>query len=469
LCFAIFSLHLARIEYLLEPAFWPAFVQFGSPMVAAFILFCLVGYYLLDSVAKILNVKNLRDEVPPEFVGFYEPHRYLESQRYLRAKTRFELVSTTFDLFCLLLFWGLGGFERLDVWLRSFHQGPVVTGILYFAILAAAREVLALPFDAYSTFVIEEQFGFNRATLKTFVLDRLKGWALAGCLLVGFLAIVLGLLERFGLQIWPVAWLITAAVSILLTYLAPTIILPLFFKFSPLPDGPLREGILTYCHKQNFPIRDLLVIDGSRRSAKANAFFTGFGKNKRIALFDTLIQNHTVPELIAVLAHEVGHFKHRHVIQHFIFAQINLCFLFVLASLCLSRPELYAAFGVTHPSYYVGFALFSLLVQPLTIIIGVVLNFLSRRHEFQADRFAADSTGDPASLILALKKLSKDSLSNLTPHPLLVGLHFTHPPVLQRIRALKNLESGRPTDLAPELAQTSKKSVPEIGRAKQSG
>jgi STE24 endopeptidase len=430
-------------------------------MVAVFILFCLVGYYLLDSIAKILNERNLADQVPAEFVGVYQPDRYRESQRYLRVKTRFELVSATFDLACLLFFWGLGGFERLDIWLRGFHQGPVLTGILYLGALAAARELLELPFEAYATFVIEQRFGFNRATLKTFVLDRLKGWGLAALLMVGFLTIVLNLLERFGLQIWPVAWLITVAASILLTYLAPTLILPLFFKFSPLPAGPLREGILAYCHKQNFPLRDLLVIDGSRRSSKANAFFTGFGKNKRIALFDTLIGNHTEPELIAVLAHEVGHFKHRHVVQHFVFAQINLCFLFVLASLCLSRPELYAAFGVTHSSYYVGFALFSLLVQPLTIVLGVVLNFLSRRHEFEADRFAGESTGEPAALILALKKLSKDSLSNLTPHPLLVGLHFTHPPVLERIRALRKLESGRAGQLAPEPAQTLKKSIPD--------
>jgi STE24 endopeptidase len=422
-------------------------------MVAVFILCCLVGYYLLDSVAKVLNARNLGDQVPAEFVGVYAPDRYRESQRYLRVKTRFELVSATFELACLLLFWGLGGFERLDTWLRGFHQGPILTGILYLGALAAGREVLEFPFETYETFVIEQRFGFNRATLKTFVLDRLKGWGLAALLMVGFLTIVLNLLERFGLQIWPVAWLITVAASILLTYLAPTLILPLFFKFSSLPDGPLRDGILAYCHKQNFPLRDLLVIDGSRRSSKANAFFTGFGRNKRIALFDTLIENHSEPELIAVLAHEVGHFKHRHVIQHFVFAQINLCFLFVLASLCLSRPELYAAFGVTHASYYVGFALFSLLVQPLTIILGVVLNFLSRRHEFEADRFAAETTGQPAALVLALKKLSKDSLSNLTPHPLLVGLHFTHPPVLERIRALRKKESGRPSPLASDVKQ----------------
>jgi STE24 endopeptidase len=412
-------------------------------MVAAFILFGLIGYYLLDSVAKILNIKNLQDEVPSEFVGIYESSRYRQSQNYLRVKTRFELVSATFDLGCLLLFWGFGGFERLDVWLKTLHQSPVITGLLYLGILAAARELLELPFEAYATFVIEQQFGFNRATLKTFVLDRLKSWALAGVLLLGFLTLVLNLLERFGPQIWPLAWLITAAVSILLVYLAPTFILPLFFKFSPVPAGPLRDGVLTYCQKQQFPLRDLLVIDGSRRSSKANAFFTGFGKNKRIALFDTLIENHTVPELIAVLAHEVGHFKRRHVIQHFVFAQINLCFLFVLASLCLSRPELYAAFGVTHPSYYIGFALFSLLIQPLAIILGVVVNSWSRRHEYQADRFAAESTGESASLVLALKKLSKDSLSNLTPHPLLVGLHFSHPPVLERIRALQEITESR--------------------------
>jgi STE24 endopeptidase len=414
-------------------------------MVAAFILCCLIGYYLLDSFAKVLNVKSLQDAVPPEFAGIYEPDRYRQSQRYLRVKTRFELVSATFDLVCLLIFWGLGGFERLDVWLRSLHQGPVLTGLLYLGILAAARELLELPFQAYATFVIEQQFGFNRATLKTFVLDRLKGWALGGLLMFGFLTLVLSLLEFFGLRVWPVAWIITAAISVLLVYLTPTFILPLFFKFSPVPVGPLREGVMAYCQKQDFALRDLLVIDGSRRSSKANAFFTGFGKNKRIALFDTLIQNHTIPELIAVLAHEVGHFKRRHVIQHFIIAQINLFFLFLLASLCLSRPELYAAFGVTHPSYYVGFALFSLLVQPFTIILGVALNYWSRRHEYQADRFAAESTGESASLILALKRLSKDSLSNLTPHPLLVGLHFTHPPVLERIRALENLARMTPS------------------------
>jgi STE24 endopeptidase len=409
-------------------------------MVAAFILFCLVGYYVLDSIAKILNLKNLPIDLPSEFAGIYEPQRYRESQRYLRAKTVFELISATFDLGCLLFFWYLGGFERLDSWLRGFHQGPVVTGLFYLGTLAAARELLDLPFEAYSTFVIEQRFGFNRATVKTFVLDRLKSWTLAGILVGGFFVLVLNLLERFGLQIWPLAWLITAAVSALLVYLAPALILPWFFKSSPLPAGPLREGLVTFCQRQEFPLRELLVIDGSRRSSKANAFFAGFGKNKRIALFDTLIQNHSVPELVAVLAHEVGHYKLRHVIQHFIFAQINLLFLFVLASLCLSRPELYAAFGISHPSYYVGFVLFSLLVQPVGVILGVIANSWSRRHEYQADRFAAESTGDPCSLVLALKKLSKDSLSNLTPHPLLVGLHFTHPPVIERIRALEGIK-----------------------------
>jgi STE24 endopeptidase len=408
-------------------------------MVAAFILFCLVGYYILDSTAKILNLRNLPVDLPAEFAGIYEPHRYRESQRYLRVKTVFEMVTATFDLGCLLLFWYLDGFERLDGWLRSYHQGQVITGLLYLGILAAARELLDLPFEAYSTFVIEQQFGFNRATMRTFILDRLKSWSLATLLLGGFLVLVLSLLERFGLQIWPLAWLITAVVSALLVYLAPALILPWFFKSSPLPPGPLRDGLVTFCQRQEFPLRELLVIDGSRRSSKANAFFAGFGRNKRIALFDTLIQNHSVPELIAVLAHEVGHYKLRHVIQHFIFAQINLCFLFVLASLCLSRSELYTAFGISQPSYYVGFVLFSLLVQPVGVVLGVIANFWSRRHEYQADRFAAESTGDPSSLVLALKKLSKNSLSNLTPHPLLVGLHFTHPPVIERIRALEGI------------------------------
>ena len=411
-------------------------------MIAGFIICVLVGYHLLETIALLLNVRSLKEEVPAEFAGIYDTSDYRRSQQYSRAKVHLEMTSSTVMLAALLLFWGLNGFERLDLWLRGLGWHPFWTGILYVAILAAARELLELPFELYRVFVVETRFGFNRTSWQTFVLDHLKNWSITGIIIFGFLALVLGLLQTFGIPIWPVAWLVTAAISILLTYLAPTIILPLFFKFQPLPPGELRDAVTGYCERQNFPLRELLVIDGSRRSSKANAFFTGFGGNKRVALYDTLINNHPVPELVAVLAHEVGHFKKQHVVQQFVLAQASLFLAFLLASFCLKWPALFATFGVTHNSYYVGLVLFFLLIQPLGILFGIATYAWSRHHEYEADRFAAETTGDSSPLVEALIRLSKDTLHNLTPHPLLVGLRFTHPPVPDRVRALRALRIG---------------------------
>jgi STE24 endopeptidase len=411
-------------------------------MIAGFIICVLVGYQLLDTIALVLNLRSLKEEVPAEFAGIYDQSEYRRSQQYSRAKAHLEMISSTVMLAALLLFWGLNGFERLDLWLRGLGWHPFWTGILYVAALAAARELLELPIELYRTFVVETRFGFNRTSWQTFLLDHLKNWAIAGVILFGFLALVLGLLQSFGIQIWPVAWLVTAGISILLTYLAPTVILPLFFKFQPLPPGELRDAVTGYCQRLNFPLRDLLVIDGSRRSSKANAFFTGFGKNKRVALYDTLINHHPVPELVAVLAHEVGHYKKQHVLQQFILAQVSLFLAFLLASFCITWPALFAAFWVTHISYYAGLVLFSLLIQPLGILFGIATYAWSRHHEYEADRFAAETTGDSSPLEEALIRLSKDTLHNLTPHPLLVGLRFTHPPVPDRVRALRALSLG---------------------------
>jgi STE24 endopeptidase len=405
-------------------------------MIGGFILAALFGYYLLDSLAKILNLSNLTLKIPPEFEDVYDEYRYHRSQQYTRTNTWFEIIASTVSLAILIAFWFMGGFAALDQWVRTFHLNPIMTGLLYLGVLGIAHEVFSLPFEIYQTFVIEQQYGFNRTRLGTFVVDRLRDWTISAILATGFLAVVLALFERFGVNAWIVAWLLAAAISILLQYLAPRFILPLYFKFSPVPAGELRDRVTELCEKLRFPLRDLLVIDGSRRSAKANAFFTGFGSNKKIALYDTLIENHSIDELVAVLAHEIGHFKKRHIIQHFSFALFSLFVLFFVASVCVSRPELYATFAVQNPSYYVGLALFVIMVRPAAILLGIFGNYWSRKHEFEADRFAAESLGDPIPLVTALKKLSKDSLSNLTPHPLLVGLHFSHPPVLQRVHAL---------------------------------
>jgi len=409
-------------------------------MIAWFVITTLLGYYLLDCTAKFLNLRSLRQEVPKEFQDVYDADRFRRSQEYTRLNTQFDLVTSTIELGILLLFWTIGGFEELDRSVRIFHFQPVTNGLIYFAILAAGQAALMLPFRIYHTFVIEQRFGFNRTTIKTFVADRLKEWLIAG-LVTGLLAfVVLSLFQAFGLHAWLICWICTAVISVILVYIAPTVVLPLFFKTSAVPEGPLRERVTELAAREKFPIRELLVIDGSRRSSKANAFFTGFGSNKRIALYDTLINTHTVPELLAVLAHEVGHYKKHHIFRHFVFGQFNLLLLFLGASVCISRPELFTAFGVTNRSYYVGLVLYLILIQPFGALFGVLGNYLSRRDEFEADRFAAETIGNPTPLITALKRLSKESLSNLTPHPLLVSLHFTHPPVLERVLALRKLE-----------------------------
>jgi STE24 endopeptidase len=418
-------------------------------MIGGFILSALIGYYLLDSLAKLLNLKSLETQVPSEFSDVYDENRYRRSQEYTRTNTWFELVVSTTTLAALLAFWFFGGFEGLDQLIRSLRLPNILPGLLYLGALCVAREVLMLPFTIYHTFGIEQRYGFNRTTVRTFIVDRLKEWGVSVLLMCGFASIVLILFEYFGLGAWMIAWISTAAISAILVYLAPAVILPLFFKFSPVPAGELRDQVTAFCLRQQFPVRELLVIDGSRRSSKANAFFTGFGPNKRIALYDTLINNHTVPELLAVLAHEVGHFKKHHMLQHFVFGEFNLLVLFLGASFCISRPELFQAFGVTRPSYYVGLTLYLIVVRPVAELLGIFVNFWSRQHEFEADRFAAEALGDPNPLIQALKRLSKDNLSNLTPHPLLVGLHFTHPPVLARVLALRNPAGSRP-GIAPK-------------------
>ena len=409
-------------------------------MIRGFVLCALIGYYLLDTLAKLLNLRSLKTQVPSEFSDVYDENRYRRSQEYTRTNTWYELVASTTTLASLLAFWFAGGFEGLDQLIRGLRLPNIFAGLFYLGALCVARELLMLPFTIYHTFAIEQRYGFNRTTASTFIVDRLKEWCISGLVLGGFVLIVLTLFESFGLRAWMIAWICTAAISVLLIYLAPRIILPLFFKFSPVPAGNLREQVTEFCFRQQFPVRELLVIDGSRRSSKANAFFAGFGSNKRIALYDTLINNHTVPELLAVLAHEIGHFKKHHIVQHFLFGQLNLLLLFLGASFFISRPELFEAFGVTTPSYYVGLALYGILIRPLAVLLGILANFWSRKHEFEADRFAAEALGDPSPLIGALKRLSKDSLSNLTPHPLLVGLHFTHPPVLARVIALRSLD-----------------------------
>lgn len=304
-----------------------------------------------------------------------------------------------------------------------------------------AYTLLKLPFSIYETFVIEEHYGFNRTTRRTFWLDKVKGMVLALALGGLLLAGVLALFQYAGLNAWLYGWAAIIIFSLALQYIAPTWIMPLFNKFTPMESGPLKEAILGYAGDVNFPLKNVYVMDGSKRSSKSNAFFTGFGRNKRIALFDTLIAQQTVAEMVAILAHEVGHYKKKHILQGILISILNMGIILFLLSVFLGSPGLYQAFYLKEESIYTGLLFFSLLYTPLELIISVITHMLSRKNEYAADLFAAKTTGSPGDLITALKKLAAANLSNLTPHPFYMWLNYSHPPLRERIEAIISQKS----------------------------
>jgi STE24 endopeptidase len=408
------------------------------------ILAALLADFALNLVTDVLNLRAAQAGVPPEFQGIYDPEAYAKSQAYLRARTRVGFVADTTELVLLLAFWFAGGFGALDRLVRGWQLHPVLTGLAYIGILLLGKALLSLPFSAYGTFVIERRFGFNRTTLGTFVADLLKGLLLAVVLGGPLLAGVLAVLEYAGPPAWLYCWGVVTAFSLALQFVAPIWVLPLFNRFTPLPEGELRSAILDYTTRVRFPVGSLFAIDGSRRSTHTNAYVAGFGRLRRIALFDTLIIQHTVPELVAVVAHEVGHWRKCHVLLGLALGVLQVGFMLFLLSRFLQAAGLFAAFGVERPSTYAALVFFGLLYTPVALVFSLMLHWVSRRHEFAADRFAAVSTGSPGPMVDAMRKLSRDNLSNLTPHPLAVWLHYSHPPVLDRIRALAGGQSGCP-------------------------
>ncbi|HEX9594168.1 MAG TPA: M48 family metallopeptidase [bacterium] len=404
---------------------------------AAVVLAALLCDYALNGVANLLNLRAMGAAVPPPLADLYPPDTYRRSQEYTRARTRFGILAATFDLIVLLAFWVSGGFAHLDRWVRSLGLGEVWTGLVYIGLLALAATLVGLPFRYHATFGIEQRFGFNRTSRRTFWLDHAKGALLAVGLGGPLLALVLFLFHRLGPGAWWYGWLVTVVFLLAMQYLAPAWIMPLFLRFAPLADGELRAAILALARRVGFPVRGIYVTDGSRRSTKANAFFTGLGRHKRIALFDTLVEGHTVDEVVAVVAHEIGHYKRRHVVQGTVLSIAHTGLLFALLSLCLTRPGLFAAFGVERLSVHAGLVFFTLLYTPVEMVLSLLLHAVSRRNEYQADRFAVTATGDWRPLAAGLKRLSRDHLANLTPHPLYVALHYSHPPLDQRLEAMR--------------------------------
>lgn len=406
--------------------------------LAIIILLAIMFDFILHGLADYLNLKMLRMDLPEAFSGVYDPDRYRWSQQYLRVNTRFGRLSSTFDVAVILIFWFSKGFLLLDQWVRSFEYGPIISGLIYMGGLMMLKGLLALPFGIYRTFVIEERFGFNKTTWPTFLMDLVKGIFLAVLLGAPLLAAILAFFEYAGNSAWWYCWIAVTLYMMGIQWMAPTWILPLFNKFTPLEDGVLKNAILSYAARIKFPLENIFVMDGSKRSSKSNAFFTGFGKRKRIVLFDTLIKRHTPAELLAVLAHEMGHHQKKHVLQAMILGVLQMGVMLYLLSFFVSYRGLFDAFYVTDKSVYAGLIFFSMLFAPVSFFIGIFVQMRSRRNELAADRFAAETTHDPQAMTNALKKLSVDNLSNLLPHPLYVFLNYSHPPVLQRIDALQN-------------------------------
>lgn len=406
---------------------------------AMIILVALLLEYTLNLIADLCNLRALQPEVPEEFAGLYDAAVYRQSQEYTRVQTRFGLFTSTCMLVATLGFWFLGGFQSLDELVRRWQWGTIATGLAYIGLLVLGKGLLSLPFTLYHTFVIEARFGFNKMTLDTFLFDMGKGLGLALVLGVPLLAGVMAFLAYAGPYAWLYCWLGMTVVTLALQWLAPTWIMPLFNTFTPLAPGELKDAILRYAQTVQFPVEEVFVMDGSRRSSKSNAFFTGFGKHKRIALFDTLVAGHTVPELVAVLAHEIGHYKMRHVMRGTVLSIVHMGVMLLLLSVFLQHEGLFHAFYVQQPAVYTGLVFFGMLYTPIELLLSIGMQIVSRKHEYEADRYAIDTFHEPAALAQALQKLSVHNLTNLTPHPFYVFLHYSHPPMLQRLRAIQRL------------------------------
>ncbi|MBN1621035.1 MAG: M48 family metallopeptidase [Endomicrobiales bacterium] len=403
------------------------------------ILIILAGDYLLDSIVEFLNIKHISTDVPKEFEDYYDSVQYKKSQKYLVDNTKFEFINDTFFTLLLIMFIVAGGFNYADRVARSFNLGDILTGLIFAGIIVYASNIIKIPFSAYKTFVIEEKYGFNKTTIKTFVLDIIKGWVLitviGGILFSG----ILWFFAKAGAAAWVYCWLGVMLFQIFLIFIAPVVIMPLFNKFIPLEEGELKTSIENYANKENFKMKGLFRMDGSKRSTKSNAFFTGFGKYRRIVLFDTLIEKHTTDELVSVLAHEMGHYKKKHIQSSIIRSFITTGIMFYIMSLFINNPGLFEAFKMENLSIYASLFFFGFLYTPINVIFSVINSIISRKHEYESDAYAVNTYGKPEAMITALKKLSVNNLSNLTPHPLKVFLEYSHPPVLDRIKAIRNI------------------------------
>lgn len=392
--------------------------------------------FIFSKILDYLNSSSRNKNIPKELEGIYDDEKYKKSQSYGKVNDKFSLISSSYSTILTLIMLFIGGFAYINNYALSISENPIISALIFFGILMFVSDILEMPFAIYDTFVIEEKFGFNKTTLKTFVFDKLKAWLL-GAVIGGLL---LALIIWFYLQtketFWILAWISISLFSIFMTMFYSTLIVPIFNKQAPLEEGELRNEIKKFCKKSGFKLDNIYVINGSKRSTKANAYFSGLGSKKRIVLYDTLIKDMTINEIVAVLAHEIGHYKKKHTLWNIITAIIQAGIMFYIFSIFVDNPALSKALGSEVVSFQLGLIAFGMLYSPISIILGMFMNFISRKNEYEADNFAK-KYGQAENLISGLKKLTEKNLSNLTPHPFYVFINFSHPTLYQRIKELK--------------------------------
>jgi STE24 endopeptidase len=386
------------------------------------VLFFIIVVYFIETISDILNLKNISDTIPQEFEGHFDKEKYTKSQNYLKDTTRFAIVSSTVSLLLQIIFIIAGGFNYINSIATSFGAGTILTGLLFAGILYIIFKIIDLPFSVYSNFVIEEKFGFNKMNSKTFISDFVKSFIISGIIYGIILSIIVWFFSSFTHCAWLYALATILIFEIFVIFIFPIAILPLFNKYTPLEDGELKKSIEEYAKKEKFKMKGLFKMDNSKRSTKSNAFFTGFGNSRRIVLFDTLIQKHTVEELTSVLAHEMGHFKLGHIIKRMFFSFVSMGVMLFILSLFINKPWLYKAFLMDSQPIYAGVIFFIFLYAPISFIVSMVSNYFSRKYEYEADAYAVTTYKHPQDMINALKKLSVDNLSNLYPHKFKVFL-----------------------------------------------
>lgn len=411
-------------------------------LVLDIILIILIVDYLLDQLLDYLNYKSLKPSMPSILESFFPKDKYEKAISYNATKDKFSFISGAFSFTLTVVVISLGILGDINDYLLTVTDNTILHALLFFGVIFIGSDILNLPFSYYNTFVIEEKFGFNKATKKIFFMDKIKGYILTAIIGGGILAILLLLIDAIGANFWIWFWIVISIFMIGINMLYTSVIVPLFNKLTPLEDGELRTAIEEYAKSVNFPLTNVYVIDGSKRSSKSNAYFSGFGKNKKVVLYDTLIQNHSIEELVGVLAHEIGHFKKKHIIQSMVLSVLQVGVMLFILGQILFHPELSVwlsnALGAESVSIPLNMIAFGILYTPISKVTGILMNIFSRKNEFEADEYAA-TTYKKEAIADALKKLSADNLSHMTPHSAYVFVHYSHPPVIQRLKAIEKI------------------------------